>query len=75
MTAQTYSIDFDGYWLDSNKGSISSQSGIYCAYSCVYNVSGNTVSIKKLIYIGESDNVNSRIASHEKYDDCERSGR
>ncbi len=69
MATQTYNIEFDGYWRDENKDGLSSKSGVYCVYSCIYNRSKNTVSIKKLIYIGEAVNVNSRVANHEKYDD------
>lgn len=72
MSAQTFSIEFDGYWRDSNKGSITAKSGIYCVYSCVHNVNEKTVSIKKLIYIGESENVQTRIATHEKRPDWEK---
>ena len=69
MAAKTYRIEFQGYWRDKNKGGIPKQSGVYCVYSCVYNQSEETVSLKKLIYIGEAGNVNSRVASHEKYED------
>lgn len=47
-------LDFDGYWREINKNSIPSKSGVYCVYSCVYNSSNKTVSLKKLLYIGES---------------------
>ena len=66
MAAQTFTIDFDGYWREPNKGSIPEKSGVYCVYSCVHNVSEKTVSIKKLIYIGETENANDRISDHEK---------
>lgn len=66
MAAQTFTIEFDGYWREPNKGSIPANSGVYCVYSCVYNTSKKTVSIKKLIYIGESEDVNDRISDHEK---------
>lgn len=66
MAAQTYSINFDGYWRDQNKSGIPDKSGIYCVYSCNYNAGEKTVSLKKLIYIGESENVRDRIANHEK---------
>ena len=69
MAEQTFSIEFNGYWRDKDKGSIPSQSGIYCVYECTYNVQAKTVSLNKLIYIGEADNVQDRIANHEKYDD------
>ena len=66
MAAQTFSIDFSGYRREVDKGSISSKSGIYCIYSCTYNKDKDNVSINKLIYIGESQDVNNRIDDHEK---------
>lgn len=72
MAAQSYTIDFDGYWREPNKGSVPSESGIYCVYSCEFNTSAKTVALKKLIYIGESDDVNGRIANHEKLPDWQR---
>jgi excinuclease UvrABC nuclease subunit len=69
MAAQTYNIEFDGYWRDENKDGLPGKSGVYCVYSCVYNRSEKSVSIKKLIYIGEAGNVNSRVANHEKCND------
>jgi hypothetical protein len=72
MAAQSYSIEFDGYWREPNKGSIPAKSGIYCVFSCVYNSEKNAVSLKKLIYIGESENVNERIANHEKLSDWQK---
>ncbi|MCO7247533.1 GIY-YIG nuclease family protein [Halomonas sp. Mc5H-6] len=72
MAAQTYSMDFDGYWRDENKGSLPAKSGVYCVYSCVHNRSEKTVSINKLIYIGEAANVNARVAGHERYNDWKR---
>ncbi len=69
MAAQTFSIEFDGYWREPAKSGIPSKSGIYCVYSCVHNVQAKTVTLKKLIYIGESENVNDRIANHEKLSD------
>jgi hypothetical protein len=66
MAEQSYTVEFDGYWREVNKENIPSQSGIYCVYECTYNESEGTVSIKKLIYIGESEDVKSRIAKHDK---------
>jgi excinuclease UvrABC nuclease subunit len=72
MTAQTFSIKFEGYWREQKKSSIPAKSGIYCVYSCMHDAQAKTVSLKKLIYIGESENVNSRIANHEKLPDWQR---
>jgi len=69
MAEKTITIEFDGYWRDKNKDSLPAKSGIYCVYECTHNVQEKTVSIHKLIYIGEAENVNSRVANHEKYGD------
>ena len=48
-------LDFDGYWKEANKDSIPRQSGIYCVYTCTYNATEHTVSIKKMLYIGDKN--------------------
>lgn len=72
MAEQSFIIEFDGYWRDKNKGGIPSLSGIYCVYECTHNTHEETVTLNKLIYIGEADNVNDRIAYHEKYNDWKK---
>lgn len=67
MAAKTISLTFDGYWRETNISSIPKQSGIYVVYECFYNSQENTVTLLKAIYIGEADNVNDRIAKHEKW--------
>ena len=69
MAAETYNIIIDGCWSDIYKGSVPKHSGVYFVYECTHNKEEKTVSIHRLIYIGESDNVNDRIANHEKHDD------
>lgn len=64
MPAATYSIEFDGYWLDEKKGSIPNESGVYCVYVCSQYEQGGFI-IDDLIYIGESDEVRDRISYHE----------
>ncbi|MFZ2726508.1 MAG: hypothetical protein WAX77_09680 [Methylococcaceae bacterium] len=72
MAEQSYDIEFEGYWREPNKGSLPAKSGIYCVFSCIHNEPEKTVSLKKLIYIGESSNVNSRVANHEKLNDWKK---
>lgn len=72
MAPKTYSLDFKGYWLKPNIDGLPAQSGIYCVYSCTYDAQNDTVSIKKLIYIGESDNIRKRVKDHEKWDKWRR---
>jgi excinuclease UvrABC nuclease subunit len=71
MAAQTFTIEFDGYWREPNKGSVPDKSGVYCVYTCTYNKEEGTVSLQKLIYIGEAENVRSRISKHEQQKDWE----
>ena len=72
MAEQSYEIEFDGYWREPNKGSVPSKSGIYCVYSAEYDETKKVVSLKKLIYIGESGDVNTRLANHEKLDEWKK---
>jgi len=71
MAEKTIAVEFDGYWRDENKGGLPAKSGVYCVYECTLNVmeKEKTVNIHKLIYIGEAEDVNSRVANHEKYKD------
>ncbi|MBI3132443.1 MAG: GIY-YIG nuclease family protein [Acidobacteria bacterium] len=72
MAAQSFSIEFSGYWREPNKGGLPAQSGIYCVYTCVHNATNKTNSLKRLIYIGESEDVQTRLACHEKFADWEK---
>jgi hypothetical protein len=63
-------IDFGGYWREKNISSIPIYSGIYCVYSC--EKIKFRLMIDKLIYIGESENVNKKIKSHVKWNDWKK---
>lgn len=63
---EKFNLEFDGFWREPNISGIPAQSGIYCVYVCNYNEHENTVGLKRLIYIGESGNVQKRIKGHEK---------
>ncbi|WP_339171851.1 GIY-YIG nuclease family protein [Anoxybacillus sp. FSL W8-1294] len=69
MAEKIFNVDFKGYWREPNIRGIPEESGVYCVYECKHNVSNKTVTIHRLIYIGESDNVNERIKNHEKWDE------
>jgi len=64
------SLTFHGYWSDRNRGSIPAQSGVYCVYRGIDN--GQTVTLNQLLYVGESENANARLASHEREQDWKR---
>lgn len=71
MAAKTFKIEFSGHWTEPNK-SKQAKSGVYSVHSCIDNVTKNTVSIKKLIYVGESKDVYDRIKNHEKLPDWKK---
>ncbi len=70
--AKTIKLSFNGYWREVNKNSIPSKSGIYLVYVCRYDESEKTVTLDKLIYTGESDDVCDRIDGHEKWPEWRR---
>ena len=65
MAHQTFEQNHEGFWIE--KTSLPKESGIYFVYECTKN--DNSVSIHKLIYIGESENINNRVTNHEKLND------
>ncbi len=69
MTAQIFNENIEGYWRDINKGGIPDYSGVYFVYEAHYNSNNDTVSLLRLIYIGEAENVRDRIGKHEKYEE------
>jgi hypothetical protein len=66
MASMTFNVVFQGYWLESGIDSIPAKSGVYCVYECKYNSDRDTISIRRLIYIGEAEDVRDRIKKHEK---------
>lgn len=63
--AKTISLDFKGYRRDKNIDSMQNIAGIYLVYVCTPN-DNDTITVHKLIYIGESEKVRDRIKNHEK---------
>lgn len=72
MAAKSYALNFDGYWRTPNISGLPPSSGIYCVYACTHNVQEKTVSIRKLLYIGEAANVKDRVPGHERWQDWEQ---
>lgn len=72
MVARSYTLNFDGYWREPNIGGLPAMSGIYGVYTCTFNSRNQTVTLNRLIYIGESANVRERVANHEKWDQWRR---
>ncbi len=68
MAEKSYQLDFDGYWREGSVDGVPDDSGVYCVYACKRTGEGK-VFIRLLIWIGESQNVRSRIKAHEKFSD------
>jgi len=66
---ESYNITFKGYRLDENKNTLPTYGGVYLVYCCTYNKEKDTVSLKKLIYIGQAVNLHDRICNHDRYED------
>ena len=64
-----YNVTFNGYRLDRDKSGLPTYGGIYLVYCCVYNADTNRVSLRKLIYIGKSVNINDRVNNHDRYEE------
>lgn len=67
MATRSYSLEFDGYWREPKISGLPAESGIYGVYACVHNTNQSTVSLKRLLYIGEAADVQDRVQNHEKW--------
>jgi excinuclease UvrABC nuclease subunit len=70
--SKTYRQGIEGYWRYINRGEMPSYSGVYFVCIGTYDKNNNTVTLKRLIYIGTGDDINSRIAGHERESDWKR---
>lgn len=61
MAANSYTLDFNGFRLEQHWGGLPAASGVYCIHACTYDSDENTVSIKRLLYVGESGNMRKRV--------------
>lgn len=69
---KTITLNFRGYWIEATKGSIPKKSGVYCVYAGTYNHAKGNVSLRELIYVGESEDVRTRLENHERQEDWEK---
>lgn len=65
-------LNFNGYRLERDKSTLPSVSGIYCVYACTYVASTDSVLIRSLLYVGESENIHDRIEDHERLPDWKK---
>ena len=71
MAVETIFITFDGYWRTHAIGGVPAQSGVYVVYDGKHNPN-NTVDLRRVLYIGEADDVRGRIPNHERWADWRR---
>ena len=64
---QTYTIHIEGYWRDKNKAGIPSYSGIYFVFIATYNDPNDTISLIKLLYVGENENVRRAVTENPDF--------
>ena len=70
---KTIPIKFEGYYREVNRESVPNKSGVYLVYRCVYEKDTKpkpTVTLKQLIYIGESEAVRDRIGEEHEKREC-----
>lgn len=58
-----YVLEFQGYYRRSEY--LLPTAGVYCVYRGIYNVHNDAVSLRQLLYIGQSKNVKERHSNHE----------
>ena len=58
-------IALQGCWIDQNRYGIPALQGVYFVYACEYFHEKNSVTLKRLLYVGQSENVNQRLLEHE----------
>jgi len=71
MAYEEINLNFKGYRRKVKISTLPEISAIYGVYTCTYDKKAGSVSLKKLIYIGEAQNLRKRIANHEKWEDWE----
>ncbi len=60
-----FNLNIEGYWRLKNKKGIPPQPGVFFVYECSYNIDLATVTLLRIIYVGESTNVNRFVDSAE----------
>lgn len=71
-----FEINHEGYCKDCFRCKLPAVAGIYIVYKCIPNKANNTIDIKDILYIGETENIRKRHngtagkpEKHEHYDD------
>ena len=66
---QTFAITIEGYWREKNKSGVPNYGGIFFVYETKYNADVDTVTLLRILYVGEAENCRERIATHKLKDE------
>lgn len=58
-------INVQGCWRDVNRMGVPPYTGVYFVYAGSFNLNTNLVSLRELLYVGQSTNANERLRDHE----------
>lgn len=72
MASLRFDLNFLEYWRYVNRGGVPENSGVYCVYASTYDSNSDTVTLKRLLYIGEAGNMRERLENHEKLEDWKK---
>lgn len=71
-----FKLNIQGYYRDEIRGRFPNVACVYFVYRGILNLEDKTCSLKELIYIGQTGDLNKRFSEHEKREDflslCEK---
>ena len=67
MAVQVFTVDIQGFWRDLNRRALPVTPGVYFVYEAAYNQKFDSMILRRLIYIGEADNIKESIINTTKY--------
>lgn len=63
---ESYTIEFDGYWLHEGRSAVPAGPGVFSVYSCRPAGSGERPEVQRLLYVGRSRDVRSALETPER---------
>ena len=67
MQEKTFELYIMGYWHDKNIICLPQQKGVFFVYETKYDKKKDALFFKRLLYIGETEDVKDGILKHKKY--------
>lgn len=63
---KSYSLNFEGSWIDVNRHFMPNYAGVYLVYRGTHNAEKQTVNCAEIIYIGKALDIRQRLSNHDK---------